>query len=205
MVHASELMKYENALLAEGCRYICGVDEVGRGPLAGPVTCAAVIMPLDALIEGVNDSKKVAKKKRERLAQEIKQRAIAYSVVSYDNAKIDEMNILAATKACMAEAVAGLAVTPDVVIVDAVKLDIPVRTFGIIHGDAISYSIAAASLLAKVERDAFMTEMDGRYPGYGFASNVGYGTAQHIAALKELGPTPIHRKTFIGHFVGTDE
>lgn len=205
MVHAADLMEYEKRLMAEGCKLICGVDEVGRGPLAGPVTCAAVIMPLDDLIEGVNDSKKVAKKKRERLAEEIKSKAIAYSVVSYDNGKIDEMNILAATKACMAEAVGSLEVTPDVVIVDALKLDIPVRTFGIVHGDAQSYSIAAASILAKVERDAFMREMDERYPGYGFSRNVGYGTAEHIAALKELGATPIHRRTFIGHFVDCDE
>lgn len=205
MVHASELMRYERELMAQGCRYICGVDEVGRGPLAGPVTCAAVIMPLDDLIEGVNDSKKVAKKKRERLAELIKEKAVAYCVASYDNLKIDEMNILAATKACMAEAVAGLAVTPDVVIVDALTLDIPVRTFGIVHGDAQSYSIAAASILAKVERDAYMTGMDEVYPGYGFSSNAGYGTAAHIAALKELGPTPIHRRTFIGHFVDADE
>ena len=205
MVHASELMRYERELMAQGCRYICGVDEVGRGPLAGPVTCAAVIMPLDDLIDGVNDSKKVAKKKRERLAELIKEKAVAYSVASYDNRKIDEMNILAATKACMAEAVAGLAVTPDVVIVDALTLDIPIRTFGIVHGDAQSYSIAAASILAKVERDAYMTGMDEVYPGYGFSSNAGYGTAAHIAALKELGPTPIHRRTFIGHFVDADE
>ena len=205
MVHAADLMEYEKRLMEEGCKLICGVDEVGRGPLAGPVTCAAVIMPLDDLIEGVNDSKKVAKKKRERLAEEIKSKAIAYSVVSYDNGKIDEMNILAATKACMAEAVGSLAVTPDVVIVDALKLDISVRTFGIVHGDAQSYSIAAASILAKVERDAFMREMDERYPGYGFSRNVGYGTAEHIAALKELGATPIHRRTFIGHFVDCDE
>lgn len=205
MVHASELMRYERELMAQGCRYICGVDEVGRGPLAGPVTCAAVIMPLDDLIEGVNDSKKVAKKKRERLAELIKEKAVTYCVASYDNRKIDEMNILAATKACMAEAVAGLAVTPDVVIVDALTLDIPVRTFGIVHGDAQSYSIAAASILAKVERDAYMTGMDEVYPGYGFSSNAGYGTAAHIAALKELGPTPIHRRTFIGHFVDADE
>lgn len=205
MVHASELMRYEHELLAEGCRYICGVDEVGRGPLAGPVTCAAVIMPLDDLIEGVNDSKKVAKKKRERLAEEIKRRAIAYSVVSYDNRKIDEMNILAATKACMAEAVKSLSVTPDIVLVDALQLDVPVRTAGIVHGDALSYSIAAASIIAKVERDEFMARMDEKYPGYGFARNAGYGTAEHIAALRTLGPTEIHRRTFIRNFVGDAE
>ena len=205
MKKAVEMLEYESEYARQGYCAICGADEVGRGPLAGPVTCAAVIMPLDDLIEGVNDSKKVAKKKRERLAELIKEKAVAYSVASYDNRKIDEMNILAATKACMAEAVAGLAVTPDVVIVDALTLDIPVRTFGIVHGDAQSYSIAAASILAKVERDAYMTGMDEVYPGYGFSSNAGYGTAAHIAALKELGPTPIHRRTFIGHFVDADE
>ena len=135
MVRAEELMRYERELMAEGCRLICGVDEVGRGPLAGPVTCAAVIMPLDSLIEGVNDSKKVAKKKRERLAEEIKSRAIAWSVVSYDNGKIDEMNILNATRACMAEAVNSLSVTPDVVIVEgdehAVLCEAHVRLHGI--------------------------------------------------------------------------
>ena len=131
--------------------------------------------------------------------------AVAYSVVSYDNRRIDEMNILAATKACMADAVAALSVTPDVVIVDALKLDIPVRTVGIVHGDALSYSIAAASIIAKVERDAFMAEMDGKYPGYGFARNAGYGTAEHIAALRNLGPTEIHRRTFIKNFVGEEK
>ena len=201
MVHASELMKYENALRDEGCVYICGVDEVGRGPLAGPVTCAAVIMSLDELIDGVNDSKKVAKKKRERLADEIKAKAVAYSIVSFDNERIDESNILAATKACMTEAVMSLAVKPDVVLIDAVKLDLPVRTVSVIHGDALSYSIAAASIIAKVERDAYMTEMAKTYPQYDFENNVGYGTAKHIAALKEFGPTPIHRRTFIGNFV----
>lgn len=201
MVHASELMKYENALRDEGCVYICGVDEVGRGPLAGPVTCAAVIMPLDELIDGVNDSKKVAKKKRERLAEEIKSKAVAYSIVSFDNERIDESNILAATKACMAEAIMSLTVKPDVVLIDAVKLDLPVRTVSVIHGDALSYSIAAASIIAKVERDAYMAEMAKLYPQYDFENNVGYGTAKHIAALKEFGPTPIHRRTFIGNFV----
>lgn len=202
MVHAEELMQYENALLAQGVRYICGVDEVGRGPLAGPVTCAAVIMPLDRLIDGVNDSKKVSKNKRERLAALIKENAVAYNVVSYSNEDIDRMNILAATKACMGDAIMGLSVAPDVVLVDAVKLDIPYRTEAIVHGDALSYSIAAASIIAKVERDAFMTEMAEKYPEYDFASNVGYGTAKHIAALKEFGPTEIHRKTFIKNFVG---
>lgn len=201
MIRAEELLEYEKRLLEDGYKYICGVDEVGRGPLAGPVTCAAVIMPLDDLVEGVNDSKKVSKKKREKLYPEIIEKAIAYNVVSYDNLKIDEMNILEATKACMKDAIMGLSVPPDVVLVDALKLDIPYKTMGIIHGDAISYSIGAASIIAKVTRDNYMTEMARIYPEYDFANNMGYGTAKHIAALKEVGATPIHRKTFIKNFV----
>lgn len=201
MVRAEELLKYETALLEEGCRYLCGVDEVGRGPLAGPVTCAAVIMPLDDLIQGVNDSKKVAKGKREKLSALIREKAIAYSVVSYDNVKVDEMNILEATKACMRDAVCSLAVKPDAVLVDALKIDVPFRVVPVVHGDALSYSIAAASIIAKVERDAYMREVAAKYPQYGFERNVGYGTAEHIAALRTYGATEIHRKTFIGNFV----
>ena len=201
MVRAEELTKYENALLAEGCRYICGVDEVGRGPLAGPVTCAAVIMPLDDLIQGVNDSKKVSKGKREKLSALIREKAVAFSVVSYDNFKVDEMNILEATKACMRDAVCSLSVKPDVVLVDALKIDVPFRVVPLVHGDALSYSIAAASILAKVERDAFMTEMSAKYPQYGFERNAGYGTAEHIAAIGTYGATEIHRRTFIKNFV----
>ncbi len=201
MIHAEELLQYEKQLLDAGYKYICGVDEVGRGPLAGPVTCAAVIMPLDDLIDGVNDSKKVSKGKREKLFPIILEKAIAVNVVSFDNHKIDEMNILEATKACMKDAIMGLEVKPDVVLVDALKLDIPYKTMGIVHGDAISYSIGAASIVAKVTRDKFMTEMAETYPEYDFANNMGYGTAKHIAALKEYGATPIHRKTFIKNFV----
>ena len=175
MVHAADLMEYEKRLMAEGCKLICGVDEVGRGPLAGPVTCAAVIMPLDDLIEGVNDSKKVAKKKRERLAEVIKEQGggVFGGVLRQREDRRDE-------HPRRHQGVHGggcrrsLAVTPDVVIVDALTLDIPVRTFGIVHGDAQSYSIAAASILAKVERDALH---DGRwtsvYPGYGFSPQRG--------------------------------
>lgn len=198
MVKASDLMYYENQLIEKGYRYICGVDEVGRGPLAGPVTCAAVIMPLDELIEGVNDSKKVSKGKREKLYDVIMQKAVAVSVKSYDHKRIDEMNILNATKACMADAINSLDAAPDIVIVDALTLDIPYKTFGIIHGDALSYSIAAASIVAKVTRDRFMTEMAEVYPQYDFEHNMGYGTAKHIAALKEYGKCPIHRDSFIG-------
>ena len=190
-------MHYENQLLEKGYKYICGVDEVGRGPLAGPVTCCAVIMDLNDLIDGVNDSKKVSKGKREKLFDVIKERAISYSIASFDHQKIDEMNILNATKACMAKAIMGLDVKPDVVIVDALTLDIPYKTFGIVHGDALSYSIAAASILAKVTRDAYMTDMAKLYPAYDFEHNMGYGTAKHIAALKEVGPCPIHRQSFI--------
>ncbi len=202
MISAKELMFYENQLIEKGYKYICGVDEVGRGPLAGPVTCAAVIMPLDDLIEGVNDSKKVAKKKREKLYDSIMEKAVAVSVQSYDHTKIDEMNILNATKACMTEAIMSLPVAPDIVIVDALTLDIPYKTFGIIHGDALSYSIAAASIVAKVTRDRFMEQKALDYPQYDFEHNMGYGTAKHIAALKEFGKCPIHRDSFTRGILG---
>ncbi len=204
MKRAEELMYYENQLLERGYKYICGVDEVGRGPLAGPVTCSAVIMPLDDLIQGVNDSKKVSRGKREKLFGTIMEKAVAVSTVSYDHKRIDEMNILNATKACMAEAITSLAVEPDIVIVDALKLDIPYKTFGIVHGDALSYSIAAASIIAKVTRDRFMTEMAEVYPHYDFEHNMGYGTAKHIAALKEYGKCPIHRNSFIGKILSAE-
>ena len=201
MIKPEELMTDENQLREKGYRYICGVDEVGRGPLAGPVTCSAVIMDLDDLIVGVNDSKKVSKGKREKLFDVILSKAIAVSTVSYPPEKIDEMNILNATKACMADAITSLDVKPDIVIVDALQLDIPYKTFGIIHGDALSYSIASASIVAKVTRDRYMEEMAKIYPQYDFEHNMGYGTAKHIAALKEFGPTEIHRRSFIGNFV----
>lgn len=201
MVDVHELLEYEKKCLDAGYKYICGVDEVGRGPLAGPVTCTAIIMPLDDLIQGVNDSKKVSKNKRIKLYDVIMEKAIAVNTVSYDNHQIDEMNILEATKACMRDAIMGLSVKPDIVLVDALKLDIPYKTMGIIKGDALSYSIASASIVAKVTRDKFMFEMAEKHPEYDFQNNVGYGTAKHIAALKEFGPTPIHRKTFIKNFV----
>lgn len=201
MVDVHELLEYEKKSLDAGYKYICGVDEVGRGPLAGPVTCTAVIMPLDDLIQGVNDSKKVSKNKRIKLYDVIMEKAIAVNTVSYDNHQIDEMNILEATKACMRDAIMGLSVKPDIVLVDALKLDIPYKTMGIIKGDALSYSIASASIVAKVTRDKFMFEMAEKHPEYDFQNNVGYGTAKHIAALREFGPTPIHRKTFIKNFV----
>ena len=201
MVKAEDLMKYENELLAKGYKYICGVDEVGRGPLAGPVCVCACIMPLDNLIQGVNDSKKVSKAKREKLFIEIKEKAIAYKYVLYDNNKIDEVNILNATKQAMKEAILSLDVKPDIVLIDAVKLDIPYESMPIIHGDAISYSIGAASILAKVTRDTIMEEYAKQYPEYDFEHNMGYGTKKHIEALKQYGPTPIHRQTFIQNFI----
>lgn len=201
MTHAEDLLEYEKKLLERGFKRICGVDEVGRGPLAGPVTCTAVIMDLENLVEGVNDSKKVSKSKREKLFPEIIAHAVSYSTVSYDNIKIDEMNILEATKACMKDAIMSLSVKPDVVLVDAVKLNLPYPTAGIIHGDALSYTIGAASIIAKVTRDGYMLEMAAKYPEYDFENNAGYGTAKHIAAIKEYGITPIHRKTFVKNFI----
>lgn len=201
MVLPEDLMRYENDLIEQGYKYICGVDEVGRGPLAGPVTCAAVIMDLTHLIKGVNDSKKVSKLKREQIYDEILKNAVAVSVKSYDNRQIDEMNILNATKACMCEAIMSLDVKPDFVLVDALKLDLPYETMGIVHGDALSYSIAAASIVAKVTRDRYMKQMAELYPEYDFEDNVGYGTAKHVAALKSIGKCPLHRDTFIKNFI----
>jgi len=195
-------LTYEYQLLAEGKRYIAGVDEVGRGPLAGPVVCAAVIMPLDDndLILGVDDSKKVTEKNRKILSEAIKNKAIAYSICAVNEEVIDEINILNATKRCMKNAIEGLSLKPDCVLIDAVDLDIDVETRPIIKGDAKSYVIGAASIIAKVYRDALMDEYDERYPEYGFKKNKGYGTKEHINAIRTVGPCPIHRKTFIKNF-----
>lgn len=195
---------FEKSYLAQGAKYICGVDEVGRGPLAGPVTVCAVIMDLDKIVDGVDDSKKLSEKKREKLFEPIVNAAIAKSVVSLDNEYIDKVNILNATKDAMKRAIESLDVRPDVVLVDAVNLDIPYKTHAIIKGDALSYSIGCASIIAKVTRDGFMKQLDEVYPGYGFASNKGYGSAQHIAAIKEKGPCPVHRRTFIKNFISED-
>ena len=195
---------FERELLASGAKLIGGMDEAGRGPLAGPVVAAAVVMPLDDVIEGVDDSKKLTEKKRERLFDEIIKKALAYKIVAVDEKVIDEINILNATKKAMTECVSGLSVRPDVVLVDAVKLSLDVPTKAIIKGDALSYSIGAASILAKVYRDRLMQEYDAIYPWYGFAQNKGYGTKDHIDALKSVGPSPIHRRTFITHFVDNE-
>ena len=191
---------YEREMLRLGAQYIAGVDEVGRGPFAGPVVAAAVILPLDdkSLIEGIDDSKALKEKERERLAALIRERAVAYQICEEDNRVIDRINILQATKLCMKRAVEQLCVQPDVVFVGGnFKIDISLPQQSIIKGDALSYSIGAASILAKVYRDALMTEMDKVYPGYGFAKHKGYGTKMHRDAIKELGLCEIQRRTFI--------
>ena len=196
-------MQYERALLSQGYTMIAGVDEVGRGPLAGPVVCAAVIMPLDddALIVGVDDSKKLSEKKREQLAEEIKKRALAYTIVEVDEKTIDEINILEATKIGMKKAIETLAITPDVVLTDGnMTIDITHKQHSVVHGDALSYSIGAASIIAKVYRDKMMDEYAKIYPQYAFEKNKGYGTAAHIQGIKEYGLCPIHRRTFTKKF-----
>lgn len=199
----TNLKQIEKELYNKGFDKICGIDEAGRGPLAGPVVVAGVIMPQDSIIEGVNDSKKVSEKKREKLYDLIIEEAISYSVAIIGQDVIDDINILNATKKGVEEVVKGLDVKPDLIIVDALT---HINTQGIpydsiIKGDAKCYNIAAASILAKVTRDRIMRQWDEIYPQYGFSSHKGYGTAKHIQAIKEYGPCPIHRNTFIKHFV----
>ena len=182
---------------------VAGIDEAGRGPLAGPVVAAAVILPKDIFLPFLNDSKKVTEKRRDVLFDQIKQEAIAYGIGIASNALIDEINILQATYEAMREAISKLNKTPDILLVDAVNIpDINIKQVGIVKGDAKSVNIAAASILAKVTRDRLMLEYDKIYPEYGFASNKGYGTAKHIEALKAYGACDIHRRSFIGNFVG---
>ncbi|MBR2375882.1 MAG: ribonuclease HII [Clostridia bacterium] len=201
--NVDEKLQYERALIAKGYRYIAGVDEVGRGPLAGPVVCAAVIMPLDTetLVVGVDDSKKLSEKKRVELAEKIKAAALAYTIVEIDEKKIDEINILEATKLGMKRAIETLEIPPDVVLTDGnMTIDIPYPQQSVIHGDALSYSIGSASIIAKVYRDGIMDEYAKTYSAYGFEKNKGYGTAAHIQAIKEQGLCPIHRRTFTKKF-----
>ena len=181
----------------EGYGAVCGIDEVGRGPLAGPVVAGAVILPTDCEILYLNDSKKLSEKKRELLYDEIMEKAVATGIGVISPARIDEINILQATYEAMRMAISNLKVQPSVLLNDAVTIPL----VEILKGDAKSVSIAAASIIAKVTRDRMMAEYEEIYPGYSFASNKGYGSAQHIAALKELGPTPIHRRTFIKNFI----
>lgn len=183
-------------------QFICGIDEVGRGPLAGPVMAGAVILPKDCEILYVNDSKKLSAKKREELCAEIKEKAISWATGISTNERIDEINILQATYEAMREAIGKLNPKPELLLNDAVTIPmVTTPQVPIIKGDAKSISIASASIIAKVTRDAMMDEYDKLYPQYGFASNKGYGSAMHIEALKKYGPTPIHRKSFIGNFI----
>ncbi len=197
------MLTHERRLWDSGRSYIAGVDEVGRGPLAGPVVAAAVILPRDFDVLGIDDSKKLSPKKREELFEVIKAKALAWAVGWVGPERIDEINILEATKEAMKQAVQGLSLQPDHVLIDG---NFTVRALAlpqtaIVKGDANSTSIAAASILAKVTRDRYMEEMDAVYPGYAFASNKGYGTKAHYDGLKAQGPTPIHRKTFISDYL----
>ncbi len=192
----AELFAYDKGFAG----LVAGVDEAGRGPLAGPVVCACCVMG-DTYIEGINDSKKLSEKKREALYEKIIASALAYGVGIVDEKTIDEINILNATKKGMQIAANSLKVTPDIVLIDAVKgLELPYKQQAIIKGDATSYAIAAASIIAKVTRDRLMRAAGENFPEYGFANNKGYGTAEHIAALKKFGPCELHRRTFIGNF-----
>ncbi len=198
-----ELKKMENELRQKGFNAICGIDEAGRGPLAGPVVVASVIMPENSMIEGVNDSKKISEAKREKLYDQIISEAISYGVGIIDEEEIDTINILNATKKGLTLAISQLKVKPDLIIVDALEhidtMGIPYES--IIKGDAKCYSISAASIIAKVTRDRIMREWDEVYPQYGFKQHKGYGTAKHIAAIKEYGLCPIHRKSFTKNFI----
>ena len=199
----TNLKSMEKELYNKGFEYICGIDEAGRGPLAGPVVVAGVIMPKDSMIEGVNDSKKVSEKKREKLYDVILEEAISYSVAIIGQDVIDDINILNATKQGVTKVVEELDVKPNLILVDALT---HINTKGIpydsiIKGDAKCYNIAAASIIAKVTRDRIMRQWDEIYPQYGFINHKGYGTAKHIEAIKEYGPCPIHRKTFIKNII----
>ncbi len=188
----------ETAAADAGYKIICGVDEAGRGPLCGPVAAAACVLPTGRVIDGLNDSKKLSEKKRDILFDVIKKEAVTYSIALASVEEINEYNILEATLLAMRRAIMGLSVPADYALVDGnIFKDFPVPGRSVVHGDAISPSISAASILAKVTRDRICLELDAKYPGYGIAKHKGYGTKAHMDALRELGPTPIHRKQFI--------
>lgn len=193
----TKMQQFERPLYEKGIQYIAGIDEVGRGPLAGPVVTCAVILKPNVLIEGVNDSKKVSEKKREKLYDVIINNCISYGIGMSGEKVIDEINILNATKRAMIESVNKLEIKPEHLLIDAVNLGIDIPITPIIKGDAFSISVAAASIVAKVTRDRMMIAYDEIYPEYGFAKNKGYGTAEHIEALKKYGPCPIHRLSFL--------
>ena len=190
------MKEYENELYNKGIKYIAGVDEVGRGPLVGPVVTAAVILPVDFYDERINDSKKVTEKKREMLYDVIMENAVSVGIGMSSSEVIDEINILESTKKAMKEALNNLSVKPEHVLIDAVKLDIDIPSTSIIKGDAKSQSIAAASIMAKVTRDRMMYELDKEHPEYDFAHNKGYGTKKHIEAIRKYGILKEHRKSF---------
>lgn len=197
-----KLKKYEYEYINKGAKYIAGVDEVGRGPLAGSVYACAVIMPIEAIIEGIDDSKKLSPEKRERLSLEIKKSAISYSIGYVDEKQIDSVNILNATYLAMKQAIDNLDVKPNVILVDAIRIpNVNGFQVPIIKGDSISFSIAAASIVAKVERDNYMNGLHNEFPVYNFSKNKGYGTQEHIDAIKKYGPCPCHRKSFIKNIV----
>lgn len=207
--YAKELERTENMKIYEkkysDYSYICGIDEVGRGPLAGPVVAAAVILPKDCNILYLNDSKQLSEQKREELYDKIMEQAVSVGIGIVSHEIIDEINILQATYEAMRQAVGKLSVTPDLLLNDAVTIpQLPMKQVPIIKGDAKSISIAAASIVAKVTRDRMMVELDRFYPEYGFAGNKGYGSAVHIQALKEIGPCKIHRRSFIKNFIGDE-
>lgn len=200
ILRTEEMKRYEREYA--DCGYICGIDEVGRGPLAGPVVASAVILPKDCDILYINDSKKLSEKKREELYEIIMKEAVAVGIGYATHTRIDEINILQATYEAMREAISKLQVKPDILLNDAVTIPgVEIRQIPIIKGDAKSMSIAAASIIAKVTRDRLMVEFDKAYPEYHFAENKGYGSAVHIAAIKEVGPSPIHRQSFIKNFL----
>lgn len=189
-------LRYEKQAWAEGATLVAGVDEVGRGSLFGPVVAAAVILDPAYRIRGLRDSKLLPEPRREQLAERIREHALAFAVAAVDAARIDQLNIYHASRLAMKEAVAQLAPAADCLLVDAMRLDLECRQFPIIHGDALSASIAAASILAKVERDRMVRQWDPVYPAYGLASNKGYSTPKHIASLRQYGPSPLHRQSF---------
>ena len=190
------MLRYEKKIYAQGFQLIAGIDEVGRGPLAGPVVAAAVILPKGCKIKHLNDSKKISKSKHVAIYHEVMEQAVAVGIGIKDTQVIDQVNIYEATKLAMLEALGKLNPAPQHLLIDAMKLDTPIPQQSIIKGDANSLSIAAASIVAKVTRDRLMVDYDQTYPGYGFAKNAGYGTAEHLTGLERLGITPIHRKTF---------